>query len=75
MYQNAYYQRQKNLIHIWDDVKGYFTMPYTRYAYERATNGEYQSIYGDRLTKIYKFNRKVNTEWHTKTYITKEKKT
>jgi DNA polymerase elongation subunit (family B) len=55
MYQNAYYQRQKNLIHIWDDVKGYFTMPYTRYAYERATNGEYQSIYGDRLTKIYKF--------------------
>ena len=57
MYQNAYYQRQKNLIHIWDDVKGYFTMPYTRYAYERATNGEYQSIYGDRLTKIYKFSK------------------
>jgi DNA polymerase elongation subunit (family B) len=55
MYQNAYYQRQKNLIHIWDDVKGYFTMPYTRYAYERAERGEYQSIYGDRLTKIYKF--------------------
>jgi DNA polymerase elongation subunit (family B) len=57
LYQNAYYQRQKNLVHIWDDVKGYFTMPYTRYAYERATNGEYQSIYGDRLTKIYKFSK------------------
>ena len=57
MYQNAYYQRQKNLIHIWDDVKGYFTMPYTRYAYERAERGEYKSIYGDRLTKIYKFSK------------------
>lgn len=32
-------------------------MPYTRYAYERAERGEYQSIYGDRLTKIYKFTK------------------
>jgi DNA polymerase elongation subunit (family B) len=55
LYQNAYYQREKNLIHIWDDTRGYFSMPYTRYAYERAERGEYQSIYGDRLTKIYKF--------------------
>jgi len=58
MYKNAYYQRSKNLIHIWDDgPRGYFTMPYTRYAYERAERGEYQSIYGDRLTKIYKFSK------------------
>jgi DNA polymerase elongation subunit (family B) len=29
--------------------------PYTRYAYERAERGEFKSIYGDKLTKIYKF--------------------
>jgi len=23
MYQNVYYQREKNLIHLWDDVRGY----------------------------------------------------
>jgi len=29
--------------------------PYTRYAYEPAQRGEFKSIYGDPLTKIYKF--------------------
>jgi DNA polymerase elongation subunit (family B) len=57
MYQNAYYQREKNLVHIWDDVKGYMSFPYTRYAYEPAERGEHTSIYGDKLTKIYKFKK------------------
>jgi len=56
-YQNIYYQREKNLIHLWDDTQGYRAFPYTRYAYERAERGEYLSIYGDRLTKIYKFKK------------------
>ena len=57
MYQNVYYQREKNLIHLWDDLQGYRSFPYTRYAYERAERGEYKSIYGDNLTKIYKFSK------------------
>ena len=57
MYQNIYYQREKNLIHLWDDQRGYSSFPYTRYAYEKATNGEARSIYGDKLTKIYKFSK------------------
>ena len=57
MYQNIYYQREKNLIHLWDDKLGYRTFPYTRYAYEKADRGEYRSIYGDNLTKIYKFSK------------------
>ena len=55
MYQNCYYQREKNLVHIWDDKQGYRSFPYTRYAYERAERGDYTSLYGDKLTKIYKF--------------------
>jgi DNA polymerase elongation subunit (family B) len=54
-YQNAYYQREKNLVHLWDDKLGYRSFPYTRYAYERAANGEYTTLYGDKVTKIYKF--------------------
>jgi len=57
LYQNIYYQREKNLIHLWDDKRGYSSFPYTRYAYERAERGEYKSIYGDTLTKIYKFSK------------------
>jgi DNA polymerase elongation subunit (family B) len=57
MYQNAYYQREKNLVHIWDDKLGYRSFPYTRYAYEKAERGEYISLYGDRLSKIFKFSK------------------
>ena len=56
-YQNIYYQRERNLIHLWDDKLGYRSYPYSRYAYEKAVRGEYLSIYGDRLTKIYKFTK------------------
>lgn len=57
MYKNIYYERNKNLVHLWDDKRGYSNFPYTRYAYEKAQNGEYLSINGDRLTKIYKFQK------------------
>ena len=57
MYQNIYYQREKNLIHLWDDQRGYSSFPYTRYAYEKVQRGEYKSIYGDSLTKVYKFTK------------------
>jgi DNA polymerase elongation subunit (family B) len=57
MYQNCYFQREKNLVHIWDDKRGYFNFPYTRYAYEKAVNGEYTTLYGDRVRKIYKFKK------------------
>ena len=56
-YQNVYFQRERNLIHLWDDQRGYSSFPYTRYAYEPAQRGEYTSIYGDKLTKIYKFKK------------------
>ena len=57
MYQNAYYQREKNLVHIWDDKLGYRSFPYSRYAYEKSQNGEYTSLYGDKLSKIFKFKK------------------
>ena len=57
MYKNCYYQREKNLVHIWDDKQGYRTFPYTRYAYEKAANGNFTTLYGDKVSKIYKFKK------------------
>ena len=57
MYKNVYYQREKNLVHLWDDKQGYRTFPYTRYAYERAERGEYTTLYGDKVTKIYRYTK------------------
>ena len=55
MYQNIYYQRHKNTIHIWDDERGHLTFPYKKYAYMKDSKGKFRSIYGDKLKRVYKW--------------------
>jgi len=57
MYQNIYYERAKNLIHLWDDKSGYQTMPYRKYAYKKDPYGQYRSMNGDKLTRISKWEK------------------
>ena len=56
MYQNLFYDAKKQKVHIWDDVSGYYTIPYKRYAYVRDRSGTHVSLYGDKLRKVFKFN-------------------
>ena len=62
MYQNIFFERQKNLIHLWDDTLGYRTFPYQRYAYVKDPNGQHQSMYGDKLTKVFKWEKDSGEE-------------
>ena len=57
MYQNIFFERAKNLIHLWDDKAGYTTMPYRKYAYKIDPTGDCKSMYGDRLTRISKWEK------------------
>ena len=57
MYQNIYYERRINKMHIWDDKAGYHTFRYKKYAYTKNRNGNFISLYGDRLTRINKWER------------------
>lgn len=57
MYKSIYYERGKNTIHVWDDGRGYFTMPYRKYAYRKDPNGQHLSMYGDRLTRIQSWDK------------------
>jgi DNA polymerase elongation subunit (family B) len=57
MYQNIYYERGKNLMHLWDDERGYTTFPYRKYAYKKDPYGQYRSMYGDKLSKIGKWEK------------------
>ena len=52
MYQNVFFEKEKSIIHCWDDQKGYFTSKYRRYAYVKDGNGAHQSIHGERLKKL-----------------------
>lgn len=56
MYQNIFIDKKENVVHLWDDEKGYVTFPFRNYAYRKSPNGIYRSIYGDKLEKIYNFN-------------------
>jgi DNA polymerase elongation subunit (family B) len=62
MYQNIYYERQKNLIHLWDDERGYTTFPYRKYAYKKDPYGQYRSMNGDKLSKIGKWEKNESDE-------------
>ena len=56
MYQNVYFDNKKQSVHIWDDEKGYFVMPYKRYAYVKDRAGTHISLYGDKLKKVFRFD-------------------
>ena len=58
MYQNIFYDRRVNKMHVWDDKFGHQTFRYKKYAYTKSRAGTYISLYGDRLKRI--------TKWETK---------
>lgn len=58
MYQNIHVNRKDNIVHLWDDERGYRTFPYERYAYKRHVGGNFKSIYGDELVRVTNFNEK-----------------
>ena len=56
MYKNIFIDRKQNLVHLWDDERGHLEFPFRNYAYRKSTGGTFNSIYGDKLEKIYNFN-------------------
>ena len=57
MYQNIYYDRRVNKMHIWDDKAGHLTFRYKKYAYVKHSSGTYTSLYGDKLKRINKWDK------------------
>ncbi len=55
-YQAIYCDRKTSTVHLWDDTNGYVCFRYKPYAYRKARDGKYLSIYGDKLERIEKFN-------------------
>ena len=39
-------------MHIWDDKRGYYTLPYRKYAFKKDPHGNRLSMYGDRLSLV-----------------------
>ena len=52
MYQAVYYQKNKNIVHVWDDQHGHLTYPYRKYAYRKNSYGKDVAIDGQRVEKV-----------------------
>ena len=52
MYQSIGYDRKNGIMHVWDDEVGHQKFPFQPYAYLPATDGDYQSLDGTKLTKV-----------------------
>ena len=60
MYQNIHWDLYRQKIHLWDDKTGYKVFNYKKYAYVRDSYGNFVSLYGDKLKKIYKWDDKYS---------------
>ena len=56
MFQAVYTDKKTNLVHLWDDTNGYVNFKFKPYAFKKARDGKYMSIYGDKLERIERYN-------------------
>ena len=56
MYQNIYINKKDWIVHLWDDIDGYKSFAYPKYAYKKQAGGNERSIYGDELVKVFNYN-------------------
>lgn len=67
MYQNIFFSKGTEFkaaeCYIWDDEQGMIVVPYSKfnYAYKLDKHGMNISIYGQRLKKVYKYDRNDQT--------------
>lgn len=59
MYLNAYYDREEQRIHIWDDVKDHYSMKHKPYAYVKTKSNKsgLYSVYGEPVKRIQRWSR------------------
>lgn len=54
--KNIYFERNKGLIHLWDDELGYKVFPYERYAYQIDPKGDHITMNGLKVKKVKEWN-------------------
>lgn len=57
-YKNIFTSKKTEEIFVWDDKDGMLTYPLSeyKYAYKKDPDGEYTSIFGDKLKRVYNYN-------------------
>jgi DNA polymerase elongation subunit (family B) len=61
MFQNIYYDRFNEEIHLWDDELGYNRFPYKKYAYLVDPDGKYKTMDGKNVRKVTSWSKDAET--------------
>lgn len=56
MYKSIYYDKSKELLHLWDDELGYVCKKFKNFAFAKSEFGRYTTLQGEKVDKIYDFN-------------------
>ena len=59
MYQNIFFEKRKNKIHLWDDKRGHLIVPFKKYAYVKHSSGYHQTLNGTKVKKVYQWDESV----------------
>lgn len=59
MYQSIYHDKDTNIVHIWDDEKGYFKHKHQPYGYVEDKEGTFTHLYGFKCKKTFDLKGKV----------------
>ena len=57
MYQDIFFDLKSKKVHIWDDKRGHQSKVYKPYAYLKDSGGQHVSLFGDKLTKTYQYDK------------------
>lgn len=57
MYKAAYYDRNNNVVHIWDDEKGKIEKQYKKYGYVIDKNGDFVTMDGYKVKKVTSWSK------------------
>jgi DNA polymerase elongation subunit (family B) len=69
MYQNIFVGKapddEETQAYIWDDKEGLLKLPYSQfdYAYRKDPEGDLTSLYGDKVKKVFHFNREGDSNY------------
>lgn len=51
-YQNIAFQKNKNIMHVWDDKNGHLQFPFKPYAYKKNAHGRHVALDGSKVDKV-----------------------
>lgn len=55
MYKSIFYDKSREILHLWTDDMGYICRKFKNFAFVKSEFGKYKTLHGEKVDKIYEF--------------------